>query len=168
MKLSAIAAPLFFALCAIPATFACGGGGGGETQTATNPSATPSATGSEAPMPSAWKDMNHDQRAVYMKRVVMPKMKADFAAFDAKKWGDVNCMTCHGDGAKDGSFKMPNPGLPKLPATPDGFKKLAADKPEVFKFMVGVEHTVAGLIQEEPYSPQNTSGFGCLNCHTHE
>ena len=37
-------------------------------------------------------------------------------------------MTCHGDSAKDGSFKMPNPKLLKLPADEAGFKKLTSSR----------------------------------------
>src|SRR5439155_15911662 len=47
----------------------------------------------------AWKDMNKDQRKQYMRKVVFPKMAQDFASFDAKKYGDMTCETCHGDGA---------------------------------------------------------------------
>ena len=47
----------------------------------------------------------------------------------------MNCVTCHGDSAADGSFKMPNPKLPVLPNSSDGFKQLAADKPAVMDFM---------------------------------
>ena len=28
----------------------------------------------------------------------------------------------HGPGAKEGNFKMPNPALPKLVASPEGFR----------------------------------------------
>src|SRR5262249_6221839 len=83
----------------------------------------------------AWKDMNKEQRVDYMKRVVLPKMKDAFVAFDAKRYADMNCATCHGDGVKDGTFKMPNPKLPKLPADEAGFKKLSESKPEAMKFM---------------------------------
>jgi hypothetical protein len=79
----------------------------------------------------------------------------------------MNCMTCHGDSAADGSFKMPNPRLPKLPATPDGFKKLAADKPAVMEFMKNeVKPKMAMLLGMPEYNPETQSGFGCMACHT--
>ncbi len=118
---------------------------------------------------TAWKDMNHQQREEYMKKVVMPKMKAEFIAFDAKHFGRMNCMTCHGDGAKDETFKMPNPKLPKLPSTPEGFQKLKEKFPDMLNFMsTTVKPDMAGLLGMPAYSQQNPKGFGCNNCHTSE
>ena len=47
----------------------------------------------------------------------------------------MKCETCHGEKAMDRKFKMPNPDLPKLPTTPEGFKALSEKKPEATKFM---------------------------------
>ena len=70
-------------------------------------------------------------------------------------------------GAADGSFKMPNPDLPKLDATPAGFKKLATDKAKIFQFMMKqVEPQTAQLLGEQPYDMKTNTGFGCMNCHT--
>src|SRR5258706_15635047 len=84
------------------------GCGGSAPPPTTAPPASPAPT-SEAPKASAapWKDMDHAQRLDYMKRTVFPKMKDEFTAFDAKRYGEMNCGTCHGDGAKSGDFKMP-------------------------------------------------------------
>ena len=46
-------------------------------------------------------------------------MKKVFQAYDAKAYAKFTCATCHGDGATDGKFKMPNAKLPKLPAPTD-------------------------------------------------
>jgi hypothetical protein len=125
----------------------------------------------EAPVTAApgvaWKDMNHAQRMDYMKKAVFPKMKDEFIGYDAKRYSEMNCLTCHGDGAKDGSFKMPNPKLPKLPADEAGFKKLGEQKPEAVKFMGGkVVPDMAKLLGEEPFNMQTHQGFGCFECHT--
>ena len=102
-----------------------------------------------------------------MKTTVMPKMGAAFHDFDAKKYAEPKCTLCHGSGAKDGNFKMPNPELPKLDITPDGFKALKEKKPEMVDFMIKkVEHDTARLLGEQPFDPKTKSGFGCLNCHT--
>ncbi len=97
----------------------------------------------------------------------MPKMGALFHDYDATKYADPKCGLCHGAGAKDGSFKMPNPDLPKLPATPDGFKKLAAKHGKIMTFMSEkVKPTMAGLVGEPPMDPKTGQGFGCFECHT--
>ena len=143
------------------------------------PAATPPATSdanASAPATSAsaapaakpaWKDMKADQRKEYMKTVVLPKMKEEFVAFNAHAYGDMNCVTCHGDSAKDGSFKMPNPKLPKLPSDEAGFKALMKKKPEVTKFMGSkVVPAMAEMVGESPYNPETKQGFGCFECHT--
>lgn len=102
-----------------------------------------------------------------MKSTVMPKMKDEFSAFDAKRFGEMNCKTCHGDGAADGSFKMPNAKLPPVPATKEGFEKLMKKKPEICKFMMEkVTPDMAGLLGEPAYDPKTQQGFGCHGCHT--
>ena len=53
--------------------------------------------------------MTKEQRGKFMAKVVMPKMKELFVSFDPKTFAEVNCKTCHGEGAVDKTFKMPNP-----------------------------------------------------------
>jgi hypothetical protein len=137
------------------------------------PSAAPAASAAAAPAASAepapvkWKDMKPEQRKEFMKSVVLPKMKEEFVAFNAHAYGEMNCVTCHGDSAKDGSFKMPNPKLPKLPADEAGFKKLMKKKPEATKFMSSkVVPSMAEMVGESPYNPETKQGFGCFECHT--
>jgi hypothetical protein len=102
-----------------------------------------------------------------MKSAVMPKMGALFHDFDAKTFAEPKCGLCHGPGAKEGNFKMPNASLPKLPASPEGFKKLKEKKPEVFEFMAQkVEPQTAALLGEEPFDMKTQKGFGCFDCHT--
>lgn len=109
--------------------------------------------------------MSHDQKLEHMKTVVMPKSKELFAAFDAKEFGNMKCPTCHGDGAKNQTFKMPNPKLPKLSYT-DHFKKHMDKKPEETKFMMEkVVPEVAAMLGMQPFDPKTQKGFGCANCH---
>jgi hypothetical protein len=103
----------------------------------------------------------------YMKSDVLPKMGPLFHDYDAKRYATPKCTLCHGAGAKDGSFTMPNPGLPKLPPTPEGFKKLHDQHPAAVEFMSKqVVPTMAALVGEQPYDPATQKGFGCFECHT--
>ncbi len=100
-----------------------------------------------------------------MKTVILPKMQAEFQAFDAKKFDKFSCTTCHGERLKQGNFAMPNPDLPKLSFT-DGFKKHMTAKPDMTKFMMSkVEPDMAGLLGLKPYDPATKQGFGCMGCH---
>jgi hypothetical protein len=116
-----------------------------------------------------WANMSFDQRKKLMKSSVLPELKKAFHSFDQKKYQKFTCGTCHGDGATDGKFKMPNAKLPKLPPPTDraAFAALQQKKPEVVKFMgTVVTPTVAQLLGLPEWSPQNPKGFGCYACHT--
>ena len=126
---------------------------------------TTTATASTGP---AWKDMSHAQKLAFMKAVFFPKMKAEFVAFDAKTFDKMSCVTCHGDGAKDGSFKMPSAQLPKLKVDA-GFKTEMAKHPAITKFMMEkVAGDAASTLGLSPYDPKTHQGFGCFGCHTPE
>lgn len=134
-------------------------------------SETPPSTAGEAPSveaapgASAWHDMDRNQRIAYMKTVVLPKMKDEFVKFDAKHFSDMNCGTCHGRGAKEGSFKMPNPDLPRL-SVEDGFEKHMQEEPAITKFMMEtVVPNMAALVDEPLFDPKTQKGFGCFQCH---
>ncbi len=146
---------------------------------AASPAAAPAATAAPAPADSApkessgptinWAAMSKEQRKDYMKSVVMPQMKETFAGFNADRYRSMTCLTCHGDGVMQGKFTMPNPKLPKLPATPDGFQKLMSEKPAMMQFMATkVKPQMAHLLGMPEFTPQTKTGFGCFQCHTKE
>lgn len=157
-----------------------------ESQPAAPPPATPATAQpapapTEAPAPAAapaaaepagainWATMSKEQRKDYMKTVVMPQMKQTFLAFNGDRYRTMTCVTCHGEGATDGRFTMPNPKLPKLPNSPDGFQKLMAAKPEIMQFMATkVKPQMAQLLGMPEFTPENKNGFGCFACHTKE
>jgi hypothetical protein len=145
----------------------CGGGQKGGTTTV-----EPTEEKVVGPPDVAWDDMKHEQRELWMKKVVAPKMKDMFAAFDAKRFPNVECTTCHGDSATDGTFKMPNPLLPKLPTTEEGFAALAQKDPAMpamLEFMATkVTPEMAKLVGEHVFNPEEPEkgGFGCFECHT--
>jgi hypothetical protein len=116
-----------------------------------------------------WASMSKDQRKDYMKTAVMPQMKQTFSAFNADRYKAMGCVTCHGEGAMEGKFTMPNPKLPKLPASPAGFQKLMSEKPAVMQFMaMQVKPQMAHLLGMPEFTPESKTGFGCFQCHTKE
>jgi hypothetical protein len=152
-----------FLLSFVPLLAACASSPGPGPAAATGAQ----TAGTAAPPGTAWKDMNHEQRLAYMKSTVFPKMKDLFSAYDNSRYGDMTCKTCHGQGAVDATFMMPNPALPKLPATMEGFQKLAAEKPKAAEFMgKQVVPTMANFLGEQPFDMQTKQGFGCMRCHT--
>jgi len=135
--------------------------------TASKPAAANGNGNVAAPPEVGWAEMNKDQRIDYMKSVVLPRMKVAFTSFNPDRYSKMNCVTCHGDSAADGSFKMPNPRLPKLPTAPEGFKQLAEEKPAVMQFMKNeVKPKMATMLGVPEWNPDTKSGFGCMECHT--
>ena len=121
----------------------------------------------------AWKDMDADQRHAFMKEVVMPKAQEVFAAYDATRYAKIDCKTCHGPGADDGSFEMPNPAIKALPSNKEAFMAWIAkdaDAARMTQFMgEKVEPMMIELLQMTPFDPETKTGeFGCMNCHTLE
>jgi hypothetical protein len=94
-------------------------------------------------------------------------MRQVFAAFNSEKYGRINCKTCHGEGATNESFSMPNPKLRKLPSTPEGFQELMEKDSAIMNFMIHqVKPTMAELLGMTQFDPTtNPGGFGCHNCH---
>ncbi len=136
----------------------------GPAPSVATPAGTPSVT---QPGPGEWGTWSHDKKLTWMKFGVMPKMSQAFHDVDPARYAEPRCGLCHGAGAKDGSFKMPNPDLPKLPKTPADFMKLAAAKPKVFAFMKDVvSPQMAALLGEQPFDMKTGKGFGCMECHT--
>jgi cytochrome c553 len=114
-----------------------------------------------------WEKMDHDAREEFMRNVVMPKMRKVFHDFDSVKYAKINCKTCHGAGATNETFKMPNPKLPKLPSKPEGWTELNTKHPEIMKFMMQtVKPEMAKMLNVPQKDEKNPKGFGCTNCHT--
>lgn len=127
--------------------------------------------GEEDEAPVAWEDMSFDQRFAFMEEVVLPEMKETFVAFDAKFEG-MTCVTCHGGGVADGTFAMPSPDLPPIPATEEAFAEYVKD-PEIERWGTWMFETVmprmADVLQIAAYDPMtNTGDFSCNGCHTLE
>ena len=133
--------------------------------------ATGKAEEAAPPEGMAFKDMSGKQRAAFMQLTVVPTMKPLFQEFDAKKFATFNCKTCHGAGAEQAHFDMPNPDLPRLPK-PENFMAYAKD-PEhapMVQFMAGkVKPMMAKLLMMSEFDPAtNTGDFSCHACHLTE
>lgn len=118
-----------------------------------------------------WEHMSVPDKKKYMKTTVLPTMKPLFQTFDAKNFKKFTCATCHGEGATNGKFKMPNEKLPKLPQPTNraGFMALQQKKPDAVKFMgTVVKPKMAELLGLPEWTPQAPTGFGCYQCHTKE
>jgi hypothetical protein len=135
---------------------ACGGG----SSTKTTP---------EPAKPLVWKDMDLEQRATYMKEVVLPRAKEAFVAFDAK-YQSMDCATCHGDGVTDGSYDMPNPKIKPLPNSEEAFMAWVTKEPEAGRYAqfmsTKLEPLMGELLQKAVFDPTTKTGeLSCNTCH---
>jgi cytochrome c553 len=135
---------------------------------------TRSATGSEStPVRKTfehipWRNMTRGERIDFMVTTVLPTMKAEFVAFDAKRFARMDCATCHGDGVETASYALPNPKLPRL-LEPDLFAKHRQLTPETTRFMLEkVEPKLAALLEVPEFDPATRKGLSCYNCHPRE
>ena len=134
--------------------------GGKSTSTAGTTPTQPEATETLPDVP--FDQLNMKQKAAFMKQKVMPTMKPIFVDHNATKFANFTCETCHGKGAEQGKFDMPNAALPKL-----DFKDMSKfDKGDVEWMEKEVKPEMAKLVQMPEYTEQNPKGFGCLACHT--
>lgn len=119
--------------------------------------------------PTAYLQMNHEQRIAFMTTTVLPQMQPLFVAFDAK-FENMSCQTCHGNGATDGTYAMPSPQVPALPGSEEAFLEYIKD-PEHLRWAMFMEARVwpkiVELLQVPKFDPMtNTPGFSCTGCHT--
>ena len=119
--------------------------------------------------PTAYAQMNREQRTAFMSAVVVPQMTQIFTAFDAK-FQNLSCKTCHGNGAADGTFAMPSPQVPALPASEEAFAEYVKDPEHArwSQFMIEqVWPKMADLLQVDKFDPAaHPEGLSCHNCHT--
>ncbi len=134
---------------------------GGEETAPSSTEASAEAVQGEEGEHKSFDAMSPPERMKVMKEVVVPQMTEAFQAFSQEEFGKVNCMTCHGPGAKNGEFEMPSKSLPALDEEEMGAH------PEMTKFMSEtVVPKMAAILGEEPYNPETHEGFGCFHCHT--
>ena len=158
MNRAALSSLLFAAAAAAAALGACGPKPGG--------TGTGSGTGrAQVVLPDVpFDQLDHEQRFDFMKQVVVPTLAPMFRKHDEKKFAEFGCRTCHGVGADRGEYHMPNDKLPKL-----NLADLSKFQPRDVEFMQrDVKPTMARLLKQPEWTPENTDGFGCLECHPKE
>ena len=112
-----------------------------------------------------WDDMADDERMTHMKTVVAPRMKAMFQEYDGERFAEFNCATCHGPGAEDETFALPNPELPHLDAS-KYYKKHREADPEIVHFMwKEVEPAMAEALG---VTHGEKGDMNCRSCHVVE
>jgi hypothetical protein len=124
-------------------------------------------TWTKLPAAGEWAAWPRDRKLDHMQAIVAADARALFAGYDAARFADVTCKSCHGSGAVDGSFKMPNPALTVLDLSPTGVQELNAKHAKAVAFMQRVTRRTATLLGvTASASLTDGSGFGCLGCHT--
>ncbi len=118
---------------------------------------------------AVWSEMGGDARRQHMIEVVQPQMADLFQEFDSlhkgDRFADFDCGTCHGSGAVDGKFAMPNPELPHIDAS-GLYKKHRKATPEMAHFMwKKVEPRMAELLG---VSHGSKGEINCGSCHVLE
>jgi hypothetical protein len=130
------------------------------------PTATPRAP-SAPPGAGEWQTWSHEQKLGYMQSIFLPAERELFTSFEPVRYANLNCRTCHGAGDADGTYRMPNPDLPKLHGGAEGFGELRDHEPQALKFMQGeVVPTTARLLGLPAFDMAKHQGFSCFQCHT--
>jgi hypothetical protein len=118
--------------------------------------------------PASWSERSPAERMSLMMNTVMPRMRDAFQTNDLALYANFNCASCHGAGAKDKTYKMPNPELTKL----DPRDRFASNKDinaARYTFMTEtVVPEMARLLGEPVFDPKTGKGFGCLECHVNK
>jgi len=131
------------------------------------PLAEPVGPPQPPPGPGVWATWSHAQKLAYMRSTVLPAEREIFARFEPVRFAKLDCDWCHGPGAAQGTYKMPNPELAKLVGGAEGFGELARVQPEVLKFMQSVVvPETAKLLGVPAFDMEKHVGFSCYQCHT--
>ena len=110
-----------------------------------------------APESFRFDDLSDDEKLTYMSTEVLPTMQAIFQGYDSEAYAEFSCATCHVTGLSDGSYAMPDPGLPPL---------READFPYEGELADFMEHEVRATMAE--LLGPTDGGRPCVTCHTLE
>ena len=143
--------------------------GGSAADRSTTPDEGASAHVAPTPPERPWETLSMEERRAHMSRHVVPVMSELFAGYDADRYPEVSCGTCHGENASERSFAMPNAELPALyPTGSIGQIEMVERNPDAARFMFSeVLPAMQTLLGAEDYDPTTGEGFSCYSCHTH-
>jgi hypothetical protein len=110
-----------------------------------------------------WADMDESERMQHMSTVVLPRMQAVFQGHDPERFADFGCATCHGSGAANGDFHMPNEALPVLDAA-NFYKKPRKEHPDMVKLMWKQVEPAMGEALAVSYGLGGAE-IECQSCH---
>ena len=121
----------------------------------------------KVPLFGEWTTWSHEKKKDYMKATVVLAEKGLWADYDPVRFTNFTCKNCHGSGAVEGTYRMPNPDLPKWPGGPDAFRELKERNPKALFFMQQVVVPVtARLLGVKEFDFASHTGFSCFQCHT--
>ncbi len=112
----------------------------------------------------AWPDKSPEQRGAYMGLVVLPAV-TELWQQSPNAEQEVTCATCHGPGAAEGDFAMPNAAL--TPLDPANDFEAHQDSAAFLEFMMTqLTPEMTELLDAEPFDFETNEGFSCFACHT--
>lgn len=123
---------------------------------------------SEFPTPPApWEQMDGPARGRYMSQAIVPYFRELFVEYDAERYADFGCQTCHGASGAAQGFAMPNPDLLALhPSGSPEQQQMVQEHPRMVRFMfnhvVPPMRTALGMPE---YDAETGEGFSCYTCH---
>ncbi len=164
MRLRSLCLVALIASCGpTPAPSSSSQGATTQSSTTGGESAAPRYPGPARP----WAELDHAARAQHMSRHVVPAMSELFVAYDAERFGDFGCATCHGTDARERHYAMPNPSLPVLyPTGSVGQHQAVARFPEGVRFMYNeVTPAMRQLLGAPEFDESSHEGFTCFACH---
>ncbi|HJK94835.1 MAG TPA: hypothetical protein RMH85_13450 [Polyangiaceae bacterium LLY-WYZ-15_(1-7)] len=176
------------ASCALALALACGGDEGGEEPPSEETSGAEQATTTTEPSepaaahtvrprdpeeipraPKPWEEMTAQEKGQFMGDEVLPYMRALFQEYDAERYADFGCATCHGADMNARGFAMPNQDILALhPSGSPEQRQMVEAHPEMVRFMFNhVLPAMRDMIGAEPYDAETGEGFSCYTCHPH-
>lgn len=147
---------------------ACGGGRASESRATTTTAAASSTSAHDyVPPPMPWAEMDHEARRAHMVQHVLPASTDLFAEWDAARYQDFSCQTCHGADASARDFAMPNPALITLyPTGTIGQERVLREHTEACTFMFSrLVPAMQTMLGAPDYDPATHEGFTCFSCH---